>query len=369
MKKTLALLLALVMVFAAVACAAPAAEAPKAEAPAAEAPKAEAPKAEAAAPAAEEKAEGLKIALSNTILSNSWRTQMIMIFEAYCENLKEQGIVSEYYATSTGNGDANDQINEVRNLISKGYDVILIDCASDALAVVIEEAVAEGIIVVTFDNICPTENSYSICVDANKFAHGQATWLCETLGGEGEIFLIKGMDGAADDTKRNATYAEVLANYPNIKIIGEGNGNWNFGDTAELMNNLLAANGGKAPDGILMQGMGEVAVCEALQNYGIEPASVPMTGEWTNGYFRVAMEYGLNCYITGVPAYLSAMAVDMALAVANGEEIERNQMIDPPVVDPADAKDWYYEDQPDEFLSAFTDEANTWGLELSDVIE
>jgi ribose transport system substrate-binding protein len=314
-----------------------------------------------------EEAKGVKIALSNSILSNSWRTQMVKIFEAYCENLKDEGIVSEYYATSTGNSDANDQVNEVRNLIAAGYDIIVIDCASDALSVVIKEAAAEGIIVVTFDNIVETDVSYSITVNATKFAIGQVEWLVNELGGKGKIFLIKGMDGASDDTRRNAAYMSVLKKYPDIKIIGEGNGNWDYGTTAELMNNLLAANGGKAPDGILMQGMGEVAVVEALINYGIDPASVPFTGEWTNGYFRVIMEHHLNCYVTGVPAYLSAMAVDIGLAVYNGEKVERNQVIDPPVIDAADAADWYYPDQPDEFVSAFTDADNTWNLTVEDM--
>jgi ribose transport system substrate-binding protein len=255
----------------------------------------------------------------------------------------------------------------VRNLIAAGYDIIVIDCASDALSVVIKEAAAEGIIVVTFDNIVETDVSYSITVNATKFAIGQVEWLVNELGGKGKIFLIKGMDGASDDTRRNAAYMSVLKKYPDIKIIGEGNGNWDYGTTAELMNNLLAANGGKAPDGILMQGMGEVAVVEALINYGIDPASVPFTGEWTNGYFRVIMEHHLNCYVTGVPAYLSAMAVDIGLAVYNGEKVERNQVIDPPVIDAADAADWYYPDQPDEFVSAFTDADNTWNLTVEDM--
>lgn len=88
MKKTLALLLALAMIFALAACGggakteAPAAEAPAAEAPAAEAPAAEAPAAEAEAPAAEPAAavEPLDISFSTTYQQTETGGEVIQHF-------------------------------------------------------------------------------------------------------------------------------------------------------------------------------------------------------------------------------------------------------------------------------------------------
>lgn len=314
-----------------------------------------------------EEAEGLKVALSNSILTNAWRIQMIKIFEKYCEDLKEQGIVSEYYATSSGD-DAQAQINEIKNLIAEEYDVILVDCASSALAPVLQEAAEQGIIVVTFDNIVETDETYSIAVDGTAFATNQAKWLCEQLGGEGNILLVRGKAGAHDDTVRCEAYEAVLAEYPGIKVVGDGYGEWDFGTTAQLMNDLLAANEGTKIDGVLQQGMGEAAIVEALIQHNYDPADVAITGEWTNGYFRVVLEYNLNAFITGVPSYLSAMALDVALAVANGEAVERNQLLEPPVIDAADADQWYQASQSDEFMPAFTDEKNTWNITLEDVL-
>jgi len=312
-------------------------------------------------------AQGLKVALSNSILTNAWRIQMIKIFETYCEQLKEQGIVSEYYATSSGD-DAQAQINEIKNLIAEEYDIILVDCASSALTPVLQEAAEQGIIVVTFDNIVETEETYSIAVDGTAFATNQARWLCEQLGGEGNILMVRGKAGAHDDTVRCAAYEAVLAEYPGIKVVGDGYGEWDFGTTASLMNDLLSANEGTKIAGVLQQGMGEAAIVDALIQHSYDPADVAITGEWTNGYFRVVMEYNLNAFITGVPSYLSAMALDVALAVANGETVERNQLLDPPVIDAADAGKWYQSSQSDEFMPAFTDEKNTWNISLEDVL-
>lgn len=310
----------------------------------------------------------IKVALSNSFLGNSWRIEMIKIFEAYAKQLKEKGVIADYYA-STSADDAQAQINDVRNMISNGYNVILIDAASPtALAPVLEEAAAQGVVVVSFDNVVYSDNTYSIAVDGAEFAKGQAEWLVNELGGKGNIFLIRGRAGAHDDEVRCAAYFEVLDQYPDIKIIGDGYGGWDFGTTAQLMNDLLEANAGTKLDGILMQGMGEVAVVEALLQHDIDPATVPFTGEWTNGYFRVITEYGLNVYVTGVPPYLSAMALDIALQVLNGEDVERNQLLPPPVIAAEDAEKWYIPTQPDEFVSAYTDEVNTWNLKLEDVV-
>ncbi len=319
-----------------------------------------------AAAAAEKKAE-IKVALSNSFLGNSWRIEMIKIFEAYAKQLKAKGTIADYYS-STSADDAQAQINDVRNMIAKGYNVILIDASSPtALAPVLEEAAAQGVTVVSFDNIVKSDNTYSISVDGTAFATGQAEWLMKTIGGKGNIFLIKGRAGAHDDDVRVAAYRAVLAKYPDVKIIGEGFGGWDFGTTAQLMNDLLEANSGKKIDGILAEGMGEVAIDQALKQHKIDPATVPFTGEWTNGYFRIITEDKLNVYVTGVPPYLSAMAMDIALDVIAGKKVERNQLLPPPVIEAKDAAKWYVPSQPDEFVSAFTDAANTWNLKLEDV--
>ena len=366
MKKIFALLMSLCLVFSMAACGGDAKETTTAAA--AETTKAAVETTVAEAIESTGQAEGLKVALSNSILTNQWRVLMVKIFEKYCEDLKAEGIVSEYYATSSGD-DAQAQINEIKNLIAQEYDIILVDCASDALSSVLEEAAAEGITVVTFDNICPTENTYSISVDAYTFGKQQAEWLCEQLGGEGNILIVRGKAGAADDEKRYAAQEEVLAQYPNIKVVGMEHGNWDYGTTAEVMNSMMAANEGTQIHGVLQQGMGEAAVVEALEAYGYDPAEVAITGEWTNGYFRLAVEKNLNCFITGVPCYLSAQALDYALQIVNGEEVEQNVTMAPPVIAAEDAADYYLPDQSDDFMPVFTDADNTWNISLEDILE
>ena len=313
-------------------------------------------------------ATGVRVALSNSFSGNAWRSQTIKIFNSYCEQLEAEGVISEYYASSAGD-DAQNQINELRNMISQGYDIILVNAAdSNTLKPVLEEAAAEGIVVVSYDNRVEGEGLYTIGIDEVKYATQQAEWMCETLNGEGNIYLIRGLEGSYNDNIRYECWTEVLSQYPDIHVIAEGYGGWDAGTTSQLMNDLLAANPDVEVDGIIQQGHGEVAMTEALVQHGIDPGTVAMTGEYTNGFFRVILEYDINAFIEGLPCYLPAAALDIGLSVLNGEEVEANTVIDPPVIDAADAAEYYQPDLPDTFMNGWTDEANTWNLTLEDVI-
>ena len=187
-------------------------------------------------------ATGVRVALSNSFSGNAWRSQTIKIFNSYCEQLEAEGVISEYYASSAGD-DAQNQINELRNMISQGYDIILVNAAdSNTLKPVLEEAAAEGIVVVSYDNRVEGEGLYTIGIDEVKYATQQAEWMCETLNGEGNIYLIRGLEGSYNDNIRYECWTEVLSQYPDIHVIAEGYGGWDAGTTSQLMNDLLAAN-------------------------------------------------------------------------------------------------------------------------------
>ena len=132
MKKILALVLALCMVFALCACGAPAAEAPAAEQPAAEAPAAEAPAAEAPAaeaPAAEQPAEpaAMNIALVTDVGNiddksfNQGAWEGVVAF-AEANGLK-QGAGYDYYRPSEDSTEA--RVETINTAIKNGANVVV----------------------------------------------------------------------------------------------------------------------------------------------------------------------------------------------------------------------------------------------------
>lgn len=184
---------------------------------------------------------GYKIAFSNSYVGNAWRTAAVNIFDAYTADLVEQGVLSKAYSSSAGD-DVQAQINEIRNMMSEGYDAIVCIAASaTGLQSVLEEAAERGIVVVCFDTTVDSDLVYNVNTDQFEYGRLLAQSLADRMGGEGNILWIKGIEGNQVTLDRTEGMQSVLDNYPGIKVLGDGYGKWDDSTTASVMSNLMSA--------------------------------------------------------------------------------------------------------------------------------
>ena len=318
MKKVLALILALSMVFVLVACggAEKAEEAPAAEAPAAEAPAAEAPAAEA--PAAE--AKGYKIGFSNFSIGNSWRQQMEAEFVYRAEQLVAEGVISEYVMLMS-DGDQAQQIDDIRSLVTQGCDAIIVSCiTADGLNDVLEEAMEEGVVVVTFDNNATTEN-ITLRVAADDYAYGVqcGEWLAANVEDGAKIIVLDGTAGTLNNENRhNGMLDAFTAASPNSEILATVNADWDYATAKVAVEELLAAH--PQIDGVLSQGGAMTqAALDAFVAAGRD--LVPMTSEASNGFLKAwvkNMENGYSSMAFVNPPYFSSIALDKTIEALDG---------------------------------------------------
>lgn len=158
MKKIIALLMALVMVFALCACgqqAAPAETKPEAEAPAEAAPAEAAP-----AEAAPAEASGSTLYVMGPTPDHGWTAQAGAYAEAKCAEITEAGeYKAVYMAASTG----EEQVDQVNTIIANGDAVGVVMMALDDSAQAGQEALyAEGIPFISFDRIIEATEKYAI---------------------------------------------------------------------------------------------------------------------------------------------------------------------------------------------------------------
>jgi len=254
------MLVALAMVAGLIAGCAPAQEA--AVEPAEEEAAAE-PAAEEAAEeeAATEPAKKLVFGLSNPWIGSEWRSQMLENFEKACEELGIETVVEH------ADTDVPGQIAQINNLIAKGVDAIIINPADiAALNDVIDEAQAQGIVVIIIDAEIPGDH-INVVINQKEWAAISMRWLVDKLGGEGEIVTIEGYLGHPANEYRMEGVAEVLAANPGIKLVGEDTGQWDPATAQRVATNFIAANPGL--DGIWTQdGMAEATLL-AVQASGL----------------------------------------------------------------------------------------------------
>lgn len=378
MKKLIALLLTLAMVIGLVACgggaASSASEAP-AESAAEESKEEEAAPAEEASEEAEAPAEeeapadgdGYVIALANGYFGNAWRSQMIKTFSSYCEKLKAEGVIADYVVDSCGT-EAEAQINQVRNFISKGYDAIVINAnSSTALVDVCEEAMERGIPVCGFDNEVDSENVYNVNISQVEFGELQMQYVCEGIGGKGNIIIVRGTAGTPVDNGRWEGYQNILKDYPDVNVVTTVTGDWDDATTQTELTNAFNAFKGTEINGIVGCTGGAGAI-EAIKNAGLDPQDFYLAGDMGNLLAQLVVEEGLHAIGTNSPPYGACAATDICLAALHGENPPMYTTIPCTYFTSENAADYYVEGAGDSFFCGWTDENNTWGLKVEDVI-
>ena len=277
---------------------------------------------EEAEPGAGSEDEQFVIGVSNTLAGNGWREEMICAVKA---EALASGDVSEVIAISK-NGGPTEQIQDLQNLISQGVDAIIVNPADrEKLNPIIEEAEAQGIVVVAVDSPVTAESAYVAVNDQVEWGRLGAEWLAEEMGGEGEILYMRGIDGVPADTDRDTGFTEALAEYPDItyKTVWTG---WDYTKGGEIaVQEFSAAD----YDGVWTSGT-DYTVVNAFDTVNKEP--VPVTGQETNAFLGQLIEGKPGAVITN-PAIIGGVGANIALRVLNGEEVERETVLTPQVLD------------------------------------
>src|SRR3569623_1200848 len=106
------------------------------------------------------------IGVSNTLVGNGWREEMICSVKAQAN---ASGKVAKVIVADR-NGSAAEQAADIRNLISAGANAILLDPADPtSLNGVIAQAAARGIKVVSMDSTVTAPQAYNVANDQTKY--------------------------------------------------------------------------------------------------------------------------------------------------------------------------------------------------------
>ncbi len=192
------------------------------------------------------------VGISTGSSGTSWRTIMINALETVGKEYKAAGKIKDYkLVNNVTNGDATEQANILRDFISQGVDIILVNPNSpDALNGVIKEAQDEGILVVSYDATVTAPDVLNVTLDHYAWEYKNVEWIASTLK-SGNLIQIYGLEGhPANNDRIRATY-DVLKKYPNIKLIADTTGYWDQTKAKEVATQIIG--GGQRIDGVVTQ--------------------------------------------------------------------------------------------------------------------
>jgi ribose transport system substrate-binding protein len=228
-------------------------------------------------------AQQFVIGVSNTHIGNAWREQLVCSIKA---EAVASGLVSKVVLANREAG-PSEQIADLRTLISAGVNAIIVDPSDEkALNGVIKQAVDKGIVVVAADQIVSAPEAYIVTGDQKTYAKVGAKWLFDQLKGKGDVYQMRGIDGAPGDTDRQKGFEEVLKDYPGIKVVATTFMDWSNEKAAQQMSAMLAS--GKHFDGVWTSGI-DYTVIEAMK--AANKPFVPFVGADNAGFIKQLIDY------------------------------------------------------------------------------
>ena len=340
--KKLALLMAAVLSLSLAGCSSKPAEA----APAAPA------ESKAAAEAAPEQAEKKvwKIGFSNSFSGNTWRAVMLASLQQEIDKRDDVEVI-----IVDGQNDINKQVNDIENLIAQGVDAIMcIPGSAQAVEPVLKEARQNGIKVAIFNMPLTDKEAYDIYIgtDMTDKSAKMTRWLCDKIGGKGNIVMLGGPSGNSGTAIFRQEAERILAEeYPDVKVLQYRDADWKEDKAKQVMTDLLLAYPGQI-DGVWTDsGQNEAGAIKAMVANGKE--MMPICGNSAyNSIFGMYVQNvekfpNFDFCLTPEPTNQSKICLQQVVKLLNGEQMEQDQIIDVPVYTGAENADMYNPDLPD----------------------
>ena len=179
----------------------------------------------------------ITIGFSQTAFNHPWRIAMLAALQAEaCRHPNIKLIVLD------GNVDVAKQSNDVRDLLARGVDAVLLSpVKSAALAPAARAVMSAGIPLIVMDRDVPTDKTLFIGQSNVTMGEGVAAKMAKDLGGKGNIVVITGLKGSSPAVDRDQGMKNVLAKYPDIKVLAVGDGQWIRDPAVPLMEDFLTA--------------------------------------------------------------------------------------------------------------------------------
>ena len=324
MKKFLALMLALCMVFALCACGQQAAPTTTEEAPAAEAPAAE----DVAPAAAEAAAPEIKVGIAAPAVTHGWVAGVAYYAEKYC---KDNGL--EYKVSTSA--DAAEMQAGLSDLVEWGATLIVSFPQWEGMETAMQEIIDSGIPVVNFDIDVDCQGIYKVTGDNYDMGYQSAKFITEKVGDAATIAVMDvPSSGSVCELRKEGFYAyldEIGYDKTNIFEIAvnsfsRDDGLASMADTLEKYPQIDAVYS--------MDDETSMGCITAITEAGRTDIKAITGGGGCQEYFKIIKEHeDINICSALYSPLMVREAVDMAVSVLKGEKVDPVLVIPTTIVD------------------------------------
>src|SRR5215471_9649274 len=294
------------------------------------------------------------VGVSNTLVGNGWREEMVCSIKA---EALASGKVSKVILANR-NGGPSEQIADLRNLISAGVNIIIVNPSDrKALDPVIKQATDRHIVVIAVDQAVDAPSAYVLTNDQTAYGRLGAEALFKKLGGKGNVAELRGIDGVPADADRHDGFTTALKKYPDIKVVASVFTGWSADKATQQMKDLLAS--GKQIDGVWTSGT-DKQVVDAYKVANLK--YVPVVGADGNGFMGEEIDLkdaGLVGIKVPNPPAVGGAGLSVALDILAGKDHPHMIHLTPNVYDSSTSAglEWakkYYDPKVDPNMAVYS---------------
>jgi simple sugar transport system substrate-binding protein len=280
------------------------------------------------------KAGSITVGFSQIGAESAWRTANTDSIKSEAE---KRGI---HLVFSDAQQKQENQIKALRSFIAQGVDVIAFSpVVETGWEPVLQEIKQAGIPVILTDRAVDVSDAslYATFIGSDFTEEGRraAKWLAEKTGGKARIAELVGTPGSAPAIDRKKGFEEVMAQYPDMKIVKSQSGDFTRAKGKEVMESFL-----KAPDAkeitALFAHNDDMALgaLQAIEAAGLKPGKdlVIVSIDGIKGAFEAMAEGKLNCTVECNPL-IGPQLFDAVEAVLAGKELPKRVVVEEGVFD------------------------------------
>jgi ribose transport system substrate-binding protein len=237
---------------------------------------------------------------------------------------------------NSANLDVSTQANQVDSLINQGVNaIIVVPVQADSLGPQVASAKAKGIPLVPVNAALDSKDiAGNVQPDDVKAGEQEMQMMADHLGGKGNIVVLQGPLGQSGELDRTKGIKNVLAKYPDIKILAMDTANWKRDEAVNKVKNWISGFGPQINAVVAENDDMGLGALQALKESG--RTDVPIVG--IDG-----IEDGLNAVKSGefIGTSLQNGTVELSagLAVANALAKKEQVNTNPVYIMPAITKD------------------------------
>ena len=273
----------------------------------------------------------VKIGILAPAVTHGWVAGVAFQAEQRCIELKEAGEIDEYQLYTSNN--AEEMTSQLDDLKTWGVDAIVAFPQWEGMEVPIQQAIDEGIVVVNFDIEIDAEGVYRVSGDNESMGVEGAKYIVDKIGTEGTVVVLEVPTSGSVGELRKKGFDETIAEIaPDMEILYYATQFTREAGLADMADILTSVDHIDAV--YSMDDETSIGALQAIAEANRTDIKVITGGGGCQEYFKMMPE---NEDIWIQSALYSPLmvkdAVDMALDVLAGEEVDPVLIIPSAVVD------------------------------------